>query len=47
MFRSPRFEDISLAQWMALTPSELVRHHLNLNDTVMNSLRKEKEPVFR
>jgi oxalate decarboxylase len=47
MFKTPRFEDVSLVQWMALTPSETVRHHLNLNDTVMNSLRKEKEPIFR
>ncbi|AUH43874.1 oxalate decarboxylase family bicupin [Streptomyces sp. CMB-StM0423] len=47
MFQAPRFEDVSLAQWMALTPGELVRHHLNLNDKVMASLRKEKQPVFR
>jgi oxalate decarboxylase len=47
MFRTPRFEDVSLVQWMALSPPELVRHHLNLNDTVMNSLRAEKQPVFR
>ncbi|MEU5645299.1 cupin domain-containing protein [Streptomyces milbemycinicus] len=47
MFLAPRFEDVSLAQWMALTPGELVRNHLNLNDTVMNSLRKEKQPIFR
>jgi oxalate decarboxylase len=47
MFKAPRFEDVSLAQWMALTPSELVQHHLNLNDNVMNSLRREKQPIFR
>lgn len=47
MFQAPRFEDVSLAQWMALTPSEVVRHHLNLNDRVMASLRKEKQPIFR
>ncbi|MFJ5271965.1 cupin domain-containing protein [Streptomyces sp. NPDC088358] len=47
MFLAPRFEDVSLAQWMALTPAEVVRHHLNLNDNVMNSLRTEKQPVFR
>ena len=30
MFRSDRFADVSLSQWMALTPPELVRAHLNL-----------------
>ncbi|MEU0040876.1 cupin domain-containing protein [Streptomyces sp. NPDC006333] len=47
MFLAPRFEDVSLAQWMALTPAEVVRHHLNLNDNVMKSLRTEKQPIFR
>jgi hypothetical protein len=27
MFRSPRFMDVSLNQWMALTPPELVQAH--------------------
>ncbi len=29
---SDRFADISLNQWLALTPSELVQAHLNLDD---------------
>jgi oxalate decarboxylase len=47
MFKSPRFQDVSLNQWMALTPPELVKAHLNLNHTVMGSLRKEKWPVIK
>jgi oxalate decarboxylase len=47
VFRSPRFQDVSLNQWMALTPPELVKHHLNLNDTVMRALRKEKWPIVK
>ncbi len=47
MFRSDHFADMSLKQWMALTPPELVQAHLNLNQTVMNSLSKEKKPVIR
>ncbi len=47
MFASDRFRDISLNQWMALTPPELVRDHLHLNERVMQSLRKEKRPVIR
>ena len=46
MLRSSRFQDISLNQWMALTPKELVQAHINLNHTVMGSLGKEKWPVI-
>jgi oxalate decarboxylase len=47
MFKSPRFQDVSLNQWMALTPPELVEAHLNLNHIVLGSLRKEKWPVIK
>ena len=47
MFKRPRFQDVSLNQWVALTPPELVQAHLNLNQTVMGSLRKEKWPVIK
>jgi oxalate decarboxylase len=46
MFVAPSFEDVSLAQWMGLTPPELVRHHLNLNDNVMRAMRKDKVSAF-
>jgi len=42
MFRSPRFMDVSLNQWMALTPPELVRAHLNLDTPTLAALRKDK-----
>jgi oxalate decarboxylase len=42
MFRSPRFVDVSLNQWMALTPPELVQAHLNLDQQTMAALRKDK-----
>jgi oxalate decarboxylase len=47
MFRSDRFADVSLNQWMALTPPELVREHLNLGDRAMAALRREKQPIVR
>ena len=47
IFRSPHFQDVSLNQWLALTPPELVQAHLNLNKSVMGSLRKEKWPVIK
>ena len=45
MFKSDHYADISLNQWMALTPPELVQAHLNLNQKVMGALQKEKRPV--
>jgi oxalate decarboxylase len=42
MFRSARFMDVSLNQWMALTPPELVQAHLNLDLPTMAALRKDK-----
>lgn len=47
MFRAPRFQDVSLNQWMALTPPELVQAHLNLNKTMMSALRKQKWPIVK
>jgi oxalate decarboxylase len=42
MFRSPRFMDVSLSQWMGLTPPELVQAHLNFDRGAMAALRKDK-----
>lgn len=47
MFKSDHFADVSLNQWMALTPPELVRAHLHLNKKVMNALNKQKRPVVK
>ena len=47
MFRSSRFMDVSLNQWMALTPPELVRAHLNLDRQTMGALRKDKPIIVK
>ena len=44
-FRSDRFEDISLAHWLALTPLELVRAHLRIDESVLKNLTLDKRPV--
>ena len=36
---------ISLDQWLAFTPPELVTAHLRTDPQFINSLRKEKVPV--
>ncbi len=45
IFRSSYYADVSLDQWMALTPPELVDAHLKLGPQVMGALRKQKSPV--
>ena len=45
MFKSSYYADVSLDQWMALTPPELVNAHLKLDPKVMEALRKKKVPV--
>jgi oxalate decarboxylase len=45
MFRSDRFADVSLNQWLALTPPELVQAHLHLDDRMMGALHPDKRPV--
>ena len=45
VFRSNYYADVSLHQWMALTPPELVEAHLKLGAEVMETLRKGKTPV--
>jgi len=41
MFRSDHFADMSLNQWMALTPAPLVKSHLNLDDHSLSQLRQQ------
>jgi oxalate decarboxylase len=45
LFRSDHFADMSLNQWMALTPPALVKEHLNLDDHTIAKLRKHKPLV--
>jgi oxalate decarboxylase len=47
MFRSDRFADVSLSQWMALTPPELVQAHLNLDAHTMAAVaRAGDKPII-
>ena len=45
MFRSSYFADLSLNQWMALTPPQLLQAHFPLDRTVMENLHKKKHPI--
>jgi oxalate decarboxylase len=47
MFRSDRFADISLSQWLGLTPPKLVQAHLNLDAATIAALPKHKPVILR
>jgi oxalate decarboxylase len=47
MFRSSYYADVSLNQWMALTPPKLVQTHLNLDARTLAALSKEKQIIVR
>jgi oxalate decarboxylase len=44
IFKSSYYADVSLNQWLALTPPELVKAHLNLDAQALAGLHKEKFP---
>jgi oxalate decarboxylase len=47
MFVGPRYNDVSLEQWLAVIPPELVKAHLNLSDAVIGRLDKKKQLVVK
>ncbi|KAK0475425.1 oxalate decarboxylase [Armillaria novae-zelandiae] len=46
IFKSDRFEDISLNQWLALTPPAVVKAHLNIDDATISQLSKVKPVII-
>jgi oxalate decarboxylase len=47
MFRSPRFQDISVTQWMANTPAQVITDTINMPRDVIEALPKDKRSVVR
>jgi len=45
ILRSEYFADVSLAQWLAFTPHELVRGRLNIDESVLAKIPAGKTPV--
>ncbi|KAK7056437.1 hypothetical protein VNI00_002992 [Paramarasmius palmivorus] len=45
LFNTNVYEDISLSQWLALTPPELLKAHLDLDDETIAGLNKTKPVV--
>ena len=47
VFNTPKYKDVSLNNWMALTPPALIRGHLGLDDVAMKALRRERDAVVK
>jgi oxalate decarboxylase len=47
LFRSDYYADVSLSQWLAFTPHELVRAHLNIDESVLTKVPARKTPVVK
>jgi oxalate decarboxylase len=45
LFKSDHFADVSLAKWLAFTPHELVRAHLNIDESVLAGIARSATPV--
>lgn len=45
LWQSDHFEDVSLAQWLAFTPYELVKAHLDIDRSVLSKVSAQKTPV--
>jgi oxalate decarboxylase len=46
LFRSDHFEDLSLRSWLSLTPHELVRAHLRIDESVLAGIPPQRAPVL-
>ena len=45
VFNTPHYKDMSLNNWMALTPPALVQGHLNLDSATMKALRADRRTI--
>src|SRR5258707_6961924 len=45
IFKSDRYEDLSLAQWLAHTPPELVMAHLHIDKATLDAMPKDKAVI--
>jgi len=46
VFRASRFQDLSLSEWLAHTPPELVMAHLNIDRSTCEEIPREKRVVL-
>lgn len=46
VLQAPKYTDISVSQWLALAPRQVVKDTLGLPDAVLDALPKQKEYVI-
>ncbi|KJX94248.1 oxalate decarboxylase like protein [Zymoseptoria brevis] len=46
LYKAERVADISLTQWLALTPKEVVAQALNVSTEIVETLKKEKQVII-
>jgi oxalate decarboxylase len=46
MFKTDRYQDLALSEWLAHTPPELVAAHLNLDKATIDALPREKPVIM-
>lgn len=46
LYKSDRVADISLTQWLALTPSDIVASTLKIDESVVKTLKKQKQLII-
>lgn len=47
IFHKPEYRDVSLNNWLALTPRDLVQGHLEVGDPFISSLRTGRQPITK
>jgi len=47
IYKSDRVADISLTQWLALTPADIVANTLKIPISVVQQLKKEKQLLVK
>ncbi len=45
MFKSDRFQELSLSQWLSHTPPELVKQHLGIGKDVLDNVPKDRPDI--
>jgi oxalate decarboxylase len=45
VFKSDHFSEVVLSEWLANTPRQLVKEHLNLDDATLDAIHKLKKPL--
>ena len=47
IYKADKVQDISLTQWLALTPADIVAQTLKVNITFVEKLKKEKQILIK